>query len=149
MGVRKTLAASLHEIAKILGNDIAKVDLLPFFSKCLADVDEVRERLVENIEMFFRSLEEDTSWPLVHEVGDLLVRGQMNNWRLRERIMQSLPDLSDMLLSAERGRYLVVSLLKEGLTDKVAAVREAAINSVRLEAPIVLSVPAVTNSPAS
>ena len=46
--------------------------------------------------------------------------------------MSALPDLADGMIEASRGRYLVVSLLQVGLVDAVAAVREAAIQSVSL-----------------
>jgi serine/threonine-protein phosphatase 4 regulatory subunit 1 len=39
--VRRTLAFSLHEMAKILGEDLSEVDLLPVFEEMLGDTDEV------------------------------------------------------------------------------------------------------------
>ena len=93
-------------------------------------MDEVRERLWENLHTFIRALDQTTAWPLVHEIGELLVQGRLSNWRLRERLMSALPDLVDGMIAASRGRYLVVSLLQVGLVDAVSAVRIAAIQSV-------------------
>lgn len=132
--VRQSLAASLHEMAVILGDEISTVDLVPFFRLCLNDVDEVRERLWDNLHVFMETLEQATTWPLVHEIGDLLIQGRLGSWRLRERLMLALPVMADTLIQANRGKYLVVSLLREGLIDPVAAVRAAAIKAVRGQA---------------
>lgn len=143
--VRKSLAASLHELAKILGDEITRLDLVPFFRRCLADVDEVRERLWDNLHVFFESIKTETAWPLVHELGDLLVQGQMRSWRLRERLMLAIPSIVDSLIQASKGEYLVVNWLKVGLVDEVAAVRAAAILAV---VPVYASTRRMDNVPA-
>ncbi|CED82233.1 Protein phosphatase 2A regulatory subunit A and related proteins [Phaffia rhodozyma] len=128
--VRRSLAASLHDMAQILGNEITSVDLVPFFYRCLDDVPEVRERLWENLHEFLAALDRETSWPLIRKIGELLVQGRLGNWRVRERLMSFLPSMSDSMVRASQGSYLVVSLLREGLIDQVAAVREAAMQVV-------------------
>ena len=130
MQVRRSLAASLHEMAKILGDEIASADLVPFFHRCLEDEYEIRERLWENLHVFIGALDQATAWPLIHKIGQLLIAGQLSNWRLRERLMQSLPSMAESMIAGQNGKFLVVSLLREGLIDKVAAVRDAAIASV-------------------
>lgn len=119
-------------MAKILGDEIASADLVPFFHRCLEDEYEIRERLWENLHVFIGALDQVTAWPLIHKIGQLLVAGQLSNWRLRERLMQSLPSMAESMIAGQNGKYLVVSLLRQGLIDKVAAVRDAAIGSVRL-----------------
>lgn len=128
--VRRSLAASLHEMAQVLGNEIAAVDLVPFFRRCLDDVQEVRERLWENLHVFIATLNQETAWPLIHQIGELLVQGRLGNWRVRERLMTLLPDMAESMVQGDRGNFLVVSLLREGLTDGVAAVRDAAVKVV-------------------
>jgi hypothetical protein len=127
-------------MAVILGDEISTVDLVPFFRLCLQDVEEVRERLWDNLHVFIETLEEATTWPLVHEIGDLLIQGQLGSWRLRERLMLALPSMADTLIKANRGKYLVISLLREGLCDQVAAVRAAAVKAVRLLLPFPFSI---------
>lgn len=137
--VRRSLAASLHEMAKIVGDEISAVDLVPFFLRCLESEYEIRERLWENLHVFLGALDQKTAWPLIHKIGQLLVAGQLSSWRLRERLMQSLPSMAESMIEGQNGKYLVVSLLREGLIDKVAAVRDAAIHSVRPLRPQALS----------
>lgn len=101
----------------------------------------MRERLWENLHTFVRALEQPTAWPLIHEIGELLIQGKLSNWRLREKLMSALPDMADGMIQALRGRYLVVSLLQVGLVDAVSAVRDAAIHSVSLASISLCSFP--------
>ena len=41
--VRRTLAFSLHEVAKIIGAELTEKDLIPVLYHFLKDVNEVRE----------------------------------------------------------------------------------------------------------
>ena len=58
MKVRRTLAYSLFEIAKILGPEITIRDLEPIFSIFLKDIPEVREGVLETIPEFIRCIPE-------------------------------------------------------------------------------------------
>lgn len=58
MKVRRTLAYSLFEIAKILGPEITIRDLEPIFSIFLKDITEVREGVLETIPEFIRCIPE-------------------------------------------------------------------------------------------
>ena len=44
--VRRTLAFSLHEIAKILGPEIAEKELIPVLYHFLKDIPEVKEGVI-------------------------------------------------------------------------------------------------------
>lgn len=52
--VRKTIAASLHELAVILGHEIIVEDLLPVFLEMLKDVDEVRIKVLIHLYDFLK-----------------------------------------------------------------------------------------------
>ena len=54
--VRRTLAYSLHEIAKILGPEVAERELIPVLYSFLKDVDEVKEGVTENLPKFIQIL---------------------------------------------------------------------------------------------
>ena len=60
MKVRRTLAYSLFEIAKILGPEITIRDLEPIFSIFLKDIPEVREGVLETIPEFIRCIPESS-----------------------------------------------------------------------------------------
>ena len=54
--VRRTLAFSLHEIARILGPDITEKELIPVLNLFLRDQIEVREGVSENLPKFIQVL---------------------------------------------------------------------------------------------
>ncbi len=54
--VRRTLSFSLHEIAKILGPDVAETDLMPVLLNFMKDIDEVKEGVNENLPRFIEVL---------------------------------------------------------------------------------------------
>jgi serine/threonine-protein phosphatase 4 regulatory subunit 1 len=48
------LASSLHEIANILGPELAERDLVPFYNATVKDVDEVRIGILRNLAHFIQ-----------------------------------------------------------------------------------------------
>lgn len=52
--VRKTVACSLHELAYILGPEVASVSLIPIFEAFLKDVDEVRIGILKHLADFLK-----------------------------------------------------------------------------------------------
>lgn len=56
MKVRRTLAFSLHEMARMLGPEIAGQDLLPIMFRLMADNNDVREGIMLNLSKFIEQL---------------------------------------------------------------------------------------------
>ena len=54
--VRRTLACSLHVMAKVLGAEIAEADILPVFEEIIRDDDEVTLGAVHHLADFTREL---------------------------------------------------------------------------------------------
>lgn len=54
--VRRTLAFSLHEIAKILGPELSEKELIPVLYHFLKDVNEVKEGVTVNLPKFIEVL---------------------------------------------------------------------------------------------
>jgi hypothetical protein len=54
--VRRTLAFSLHEVAKIIGPELAENELMPVVHHFLKDVEEVREGVAANLPKFISVL---------------------------------------------------------------------------------------------
>jgi serine/threonine-protein phosphatase 4 regulatory subunit 1 len=50
--VRRTMASSIHEIAAILGEDLASTDLMPIFLEFVKDLDEVRIGILKHLTDF-------------------------------------------------------------------------------------------------
>ena len=125
--VRRTLAASLGEMAKIVGPAHAKQDLLPvWWSSTRSEEGEVRLKAVECLETFVLALGETERTELLKGLnGELWPR--LKGWREREATMKALgtwASISGVDETALRG------LLRKGLQDSVASVREEAVRGV-------------------
>ena len=60
--VRRSLACSLHEMARILGSELAEADLVPVFQEMLGDADEVSIGVVNNLAAFMREILQPYDW---------------------------------------------------------------------------------------
>ena len=133
--VRCTLAASLGELAKILGAKNAHNDLMQVFkSSITAEEGEVRLKVVEALQLFVAELGDDDRWEVVEVLFSTWNDDRLRGWREREGVVKLLGvfsgyqyDVPDQ--SYWRGRRLRDILLK-GLEDGVASVREAAMSVV-------------------
>ena len=135
--VRCTLAASLGELAKILGAENAHKDLMQVFkSSITAEEGEVRLKAIEALELFIRELADADRW----EVLDILLStwndDRFRGWREREGVVKLLDVFSGFQYDVParhywRGRQLRDILLK-GLEDGVASVRDTAVSVVPL-----------------
>ena len=54
--IRRTLACSLHEIAKILGPTLAESELMPILLHFFKDADEIREGSLTYLPEFLETL---------------------------------------------------------------------------------------------
>jgi serine/threonine-protein phosphatase 4 regulatory subunit 1 len=161
--IKRSLAASLHELALILGPAITATDLLPFFYQYLEDTPEIREKAMANLPVFVANLhgsggtstdlrEVKEAVELVEVLSKLWSDGFFSNWHEREvlagqtsRLLEvfvstasdSLQDTRAPLriadeASAEDAANGSLELLRSGLVDTFAAVRDAAVANVRV-----------------
>jgi serine/threonine-protein phosphatase 4 regulatory subunit 1 len=110
--VKQTLAASLHEIAKILGNSsLVEEELLPvfeqfiqvhittlvviFYSKFLVflDVEDVQMGVMKHLAEFLRMLSVPCRLSFLPMLQDILNTTNPFNWRLRQSLALQLPEL--------------------------------------------------------
>jgi len=56
--VRRSLAFSMHECAKIIGPELTEHDLLPVLFHLLKDIAEVAEGVLKNLPLFLRVLDQ-------------------------------------------------------------------------------------------
>jgi serine/threonine-protein phosphatase 4 regulatory subunit 1 len=127
--VRRTLAASLGELAKIIGPDNAQRDLVPVWwdsINCKED-GEVRLKAIECVGTFVDVLDERKV-----EVAEQLLTvwkdGTLTGWRERQVAVGAVVDFIRSVSATQPG--VVQGLLKVALEDGVAGVREAAISIV-------------------
>lgn len=124
--VRRTLAASLGELAKIIGPNNAQQDLLPVWwdnIQCEED-GEVRLKAIECMGTFVDALGERKV-----EVAEGLLNvwkaGTLRGWRERHAAVGAIVGFIGSI--SEKKPTVIKDLLKVALGDGVAGVREAAI----------------------
>uniref|UniRef100_V5EZP6 Uncharacterized protein n=2 Tax=Kalmanozyma brasiliensis (strain GHG001) TaxID=1365824 RepID=V5EZP6_KALBG len=128
--VRKSLAASLHEVAKIIGPDATRDDLLPASTRFVADDDvDVRTAMFDNMDVFLSCLPQVEAERTLSELLSQWSSGALRDWRLRERLALHIPSMAkQFLLQDEDGN--LVSLMQLALADPISAVRDAGIHCV-------------------
>lgn len=125
--VRRTLAASLGEMARIIGPTQAKDDLMPvWWLSVHSDDSEVRLKAVECLETFVAALGTAERAQVLKGINtDVWPR--LKNWREREMLMKSLGKLVSIDGLDEA---VLRGLLRKGLQDTVASVREESVTAV-------------------
>ncbi|KAM7282992.1 serine/threonine-protein phosphatase 4 regulatory subunit 1 isoform X3, partial [Ixodes scapularis] len=127
--VRVIVASCLHELARILGPQIASQDLVPCFEGFVRDVDEVRGGLLERLGAFLRGLrraDQRRSLPLL---GEFLSTDNHRNWRFRFALARQIKDIAELYNATDINQYLVPIVLQL-LEDKVAEVRRMSVKAV-------------------
>ncbi|KIM49226.1 hypothetical protein M413DRAFT_21488 [Hebeloma cylindrosporum] len=128
-GVRLTLAASLGELAKIIGTDNTQKDLLNVWWMYIDFEDEgVRTKALESLN--------DIIGVVGNEIGHTLVQGlltrwdggKLRGWRERETVLKNIGSWINRI--GLGSAVLARGLLLKGLEDNVAAVREAAVMAI-------------------
>jgi serine/threonine-protein phosphatase 4 regulatory subunit 1 len=128
--VRRPLAFSIHELARILGPDIAEADLVPAFDIFLKDVNEVKFGVIRNLSQFLKALSANATRESYLPVLDELLRAsQPHNWRFRKSLASQLTSFCS-LFSAHATHEIVTPFALSLLADPVSEVREEAINGI-------------------
>ncbi len=126
--IRRTLAASIGEMAKIIGEEHSRADLMDVWRESLrSEESEVRLRVLDAIQTFVRALAQPERQEVINDLADALLNGKLSSWRERERAVKTLGGLVEVEgIDGEVLRRLLVN----ALDDRVAAVREAAVTAV-------------------
>lgn len=128
--VRKSLAASLHEIAKMIGQEATRDDLLPAATRFVTDDDvEVRTAIFDNVDVFLSCLPQMEAERTLSQLLSLWSTGALRDWRLRERLAQHIPNMAKQFLLEDEEGHLV-SLMQLALADPISAVRDAGVGCV-------------------
>lgn len=128
-GVRRTLAASLGAIAKIIGEENAECDLMTVWWDAIrCEEEDVRMKAVECVGEFVAALGSTARLDILRGLYTFWSQGVFRNWRERERIAGILGNLSQLVGLADTD--IMRGLLMLALQDGVAAIREAAVSSV-------------------
>ncbi|UZJ57472.1 hypothetical protein CBS101457_006792 [Exobasidium rhododendri] len=138
--VRRSLAASLHEVAKIIGIESTTNDLLKIF-QCYLDgrfekEEDVKMAMLQHCDVFMEQLSLTKGLEALKVIlnlwneapnGDL--SGFASSWRLREKVVSLIPSLAKRFLLEDDEGVLVV-LMQSALVDVVSSVRLQGIKIV-------------------
>ncbi|GJJ12075.1 hypothetical protein Clacol_006316 [Clathrus columnatus] len=126
--VRRTIAASLGEMARILGSRIAESDLLDTWQDMVHDSEDgiVRLKALTGLPQFVTALEGSARETVMGSLVGLWEQW-LTGWREKECLTNALPELA--VLAGNEGEA-VCELMSKALTNNVAAVREAGIRSL-------------------
>lgn len=129
MKVRKTLAASLGELARVIGPENARCDLVDVWwdaMRCAEDGD-IRLKAIEALPLLVSTLGEGEARDTIFsDLIKIWEEGWLCNWRAREGIIKIIPDLAGAPAYPE----CIHRILKWGLEDDFGAVREVSISVV-------------------
>ncbi|XP_063615281.1 uncharacterized protein LOC134788323 [Penaeus indicus] len=120
--VRRTLAFSIHELAVILGEEIAQNDLVPVFNGFIKDLDEVRIGVLKHLAHFLRLLRPQNRRDYLPRMDEFLRTDNENNWRFRLELATQLADIID-LFSPQDCQTFLVPITLALMADKVVHIR--------------------------
>lgn len=129
--VRRTMASSIHELAMILGEDLAARDLLPIYDGFIKDLDEVRIGALKHVTTFLKVLRATDRRQFLPRLEAFLMMDNEWNWRFREEVASRLLEAIPLFTPADVSDY-IAALSFPLLMDKVAAVRHMALALVRI-----------------
>lgn len=154
--VRKTLAASVGEMAKIVGSEAALNDLLPLLydvlrtpvgprtGPCMMDKareeEEIKIKAIECLETFIEAIDERRRGEIGRELERIWME-DLTGWREREAFAKKLGGLSRLL---RRYGNVVRGLVMKALVDPVAVVRESAVDQVSIVVDVMFSLCSVS-----
>jgi len=128
--VRRTLAASLGELAKIIGEENSQRDLVGvWWNSVCCEEEEVRAKAVECVDNFVRALGSNTGAYIIQRLVGVWDEGVLKGWREREAVAKALMSLARSS-GGQKVPSSVKALLMRALEDRVAAVREIAVTLV-------------------
>ncbi|ORZ29060.1 armadillo-type protein [Lobosporangium transversale] len=127
--IRRSLACSLHEVARILGPEIADRDLAVAFSDCLVAEDEVKEGVIGHVVEFISCLSPQCrSYALRNIYNAWSELERSSNWRLRDSLAGQLPALCEIAEAKDLLEYLMPLSIR-ACTDGVSTIRESGVMS--------------------
>jgi serine/threonine-protein phosphatase 4 regulatory subunit 1 len=130
--VRRTLAASLGELAKIIGEENAEKDLVGvWWDSVHCEEEEVRVKVVECVDDFVLALGSDTGADIIQRLVGVWEGGIFKSWKEREAVAKALMGLARSS-GGQQVPSSVRALLTRALEDRVATVREIALTLVSL-----------------
>lgn len=121
--VRRTIASSIHELAKILGEELTATELVPVFNGFLKDLDDVRIGVLRHLADFLKLLKPEVRGIYLYQLTDFLTIDNSRNWRFRYELARQLCSLTELYNADDIVRYICPITMRLA-ADKVVAVQE-------------------------
>lgn len=122
--MRKPLACSLHEIAKIIGEERAEKELLSVLESFLRDPnDEIKYGAIQNLALFLKVFKPEKRENMIDIFLEL--QKDQKKWRIRELIARQIDKLT-MIFSQEITFRYIAPISFKLCNDPVAYVRDEA-----------------------
>ncbi|XP_066148507.1 serine/threonine-protein phosphatase 4 regulatory subunit 1-like isoform X4 [Euwallacea fornicatus] len=124
--IRRIVASSLHEVAVILGPELASTDLSPLFEEFLKDLDEVRIGVLNNLFLFMQLINVEKRTVFLPKLDEFLRVDNVCNWRFQEQLAEQLTQCVQLFRPADVVKY--IGFYAQALMFyNVAAVRQASL----------------------
>ncbi|KAL1131127.1 hypothetical protein AAG570_012364 [Ranatra chinensis] len=127
--VRRIVASSIHELAVIVGEDVATQDLVPVFTGFIKDLDEVRIGALKHLAHFLKLLRPAGRNSFLPRLAEFLMTDYDWNWRFRKELAEQLLQALGLFTPADTCHHLTPVAMTL-LLDKVANVRKVALHLV-------------------
>jgi serine/threonine-protein phosphatase 4 regulatory subunit 1 len=124
--VRETLAHSLHEVAQLVGQQIAERTLLTIFEAFMQDLEEVKMGVVAHFAAFLAMLSPDCRSQYANVVKELQ---EETNWRIRKHCAAQMSEFAT-LFSGEQLADSIIPVCLKLCQDPVISVRSAAFEGM-------------------
>ncbi|TYZ61471.1 hypothetical protein PybrP1_004679 [[Pythium] brassicae (nom. inval.)] len=129
--VRRTFAYSLHELARILGQDATEAQLATAFDSYLHDVQDVKLGAMMHFADFLEHVSPSFRESYLPVLTEFNTPENATKWRFREVISQQLAQLCQ-IFTVEATFAVVYPLVLKLVTDSVAVVRQASYHACPL-----------------
>ncbi|XP_039272336.2 serine/threonine-protein phosphatase 4 regulatory subunit 1-like [Styela clava] len=120
--VRRTIASSIHELAKILGEELTATELVPVFNGFLKDLDDVRIGVLRHLAEFLKLLKPEVRGIYLYQLTDFLTIDNSRNWRFRYELARQLCSLTELYNCDDIVKYICPITMRLA-TDRVVAVQ--------------------------
>ena len=100
--IKKTLCASIHELAKILGPKWTEQDLLPCMEKFFEEkqTKEIKLLALKNLHVFLRELPAEKRNVFIKYIVQMFEEAGQTEWRLKEILAQNLGNYAQLFDAA-------------------------------------------------
>lgn len=131
--IRRTFAHSLHELARILGQEITEAELATVFDSYLHDIQDVKLGAMMHFADFLEQVSPSFRESYLPVLTEFNAMEQVTKWRFREVISLQLAQLCQ-IFTLDATFSVIYPLVLKLITDPVAVVRQSSYH-VRCAAP--------------